>query len=146
MENDNINKVDYRIVKKYVLLIIHFFLPVILAFIIPLIFQYFPEELKREIAKENAYKESSFINLLYLGFIFSILIIFGANTSGKKVKSKTGKSFETKSGMVLDEYETRYIDTSIRSNRYHTMIFLCHIFLLIFLLYTDYKNGIFFDL
>ncbi len=106
--------------KKIVLLVLHILAPLIIALILLIL---------------EIDGMSSFKNAIFFGFLFSIGGIIAANTAGFNVKSKTGRSFETKSGMVLDEYETNYVDTSIKSNRNHMRILFFHILFLIMMFY-----------
>ena len=117
MNKNNLKPED---TKKIVLIVLHILAPLIIALILLLL---------------KIDGMSSFKNALFFGFLFSIGFIIASNTAGFNVKSKTGRSFETKSGMVLDEYETNYVDTSIKSNRNHMRILFFHILFLIMIIY-----------
>lgn len=123
----NKNNPNQEDIKKWGLLGLHFLAPLIIAPIL------------MEIKLDG---ETSFQVALFFGLLFTSGIIIAFNTAGFDVKSKTGRSFETKSGLVLDEYETTRVDTSIRSNKNHKRILLIHVLIIVIMIYIKLKEPI----
>jgi len=76
--------------------------------------------------------------MLAMGIFFSMVLFFGLVTSKTK-EVKTGKSFQTKSGFKMDEYEEQ-ITPGLKVKNNHYLVFFVHLVILAISIYVTYKG------